>query len=265
MDSKHDIKGSINSRIAVEENIVMEEFCCDGGKESYEELAEARRLLKKRKRQILALAAVLIITTVAWVGAVAGLMPNWAKPKRMCGSPVLSDVHGVVPQLAQREKVFWNESRFTQEDRIMRGDPPDVVLRRIEENWRSLMPANDGFVAVPRTEKYKNLPPPLMDDKNMPRAIYDVAVFHQLRCLGEMLQSWVGFYYGQPRDEIFPSHVLHCYDYLRFGLMCGADTALEGSSDMMGQRLGMGTMGLGTTHVCRDWDALSEWMSGGFN
>lgn len=58
-------------------------------------------------------------------------------------------------------------------------------------------------------------------------------------------------------------HIFHCFDYLRQAVMCHGDTALEGAdeygvaegTDVMSH----GTYGIGTTHLCKDWDALYEY------
>ncbi|TDZ32283.1 Oxidase ustYa [Colletotrichum trifolii] len=156
--------------------------------------------------------------------------------------------------------IFWNDSTYTQEHSIMRHEPLEDVLRRIDETWNSLMPTNNGFVPIPHPERY-NLPPQMLDGDDKPMDDYSVSVYHQLHCLHAILRSWVAYFYGQEQKDLFPSHILHCFDYIRFGLMCGMDMALEGgnaASIAAGQRCG--TFGLGTTHVCRDWNTLYQWM-----
>lgn len=54
--------------------------------------------------------------------------------------------------------------------------------------------------------------------------------------------------------------MLHCFDFIRIQLMCVGDTALEGAdavSILKGKKTG--TIGLGSRHICRDWDALFDW------
>ena len=53
--------------------------------------------------------------------------------------------------------------------------------------------------------------------------------------------------------EEHPQHVYHCVEYLRQTIMCHGDTALEGSLDGL-----PGTSGWGTTHVCKDYDAVRQ-------
>jgi len=46
-------------------------------------------------------------------------------------------------------------------------------------------------------------------------------------------------------------HSAHCVDYIRQGIMCNADTSLEGTTDA--------GPGWGSKHVCKDYDALLGW------
>ena len=60
-------------------------------------------------------------------------------------------------------------------------------------------------------------------------------------------------------------HVHHCYDYLRQGIMCSGDMALEWPrTEPDGTRNAVD--GWDAIHVCRDWDAIWSYMSEvGFN
>jgi hypothetical protein len=55
------------------------------------------------------------------------------------------------------------------------------------------------------------------------------------------------------------NHIPHCFDYIRQGLMCSADTTLEfAKMDEHGQRI-RNVDGWGAEHQCRDWDAILKW------
>lgn len=57
-----------------------------------------------------------------------------------------------------------------------------------------------------------------------------------------------------------PEHILHCFDYIRMVIMCHGDTALEGSDPFaIARNDTSGTIGLGTTHICKNWDELLDW------
>lgn len=100
------------------------------------------------------------------------------------------------------------------------------------------------------------------------------------------MRSWIAYYYAE-KDPSFTQwidadHILHCLDYIRMSVMCHADTALEGSDPMsiargdravceISSRLRhlerransgeiiQGTSGLGSTHVCKNWDDVMSW------
>ena len=54
--------------------------------------------------------------------------------------------------------------------------------------------------------------------------------------------------------SVHNAHLLHCFDYLRQDIMCAADSILE-----LVDVDGTSTDGWGSTHQCRDFDALFEW------
>ena len=49
------------------------------------------------------------------------------------------------------------------------------------------------------------------------------------------------------------SHMQHCFDYIRQALICAADPTLEKRNDTIS-----GVKGWGTTHQCRDFEALKK-------
>lgn len=73
------------------------------------------------------------------------------------------------------------------------------------------------------------------------------------------MQSWLQFHYKKDQENS-AEHILHCFDYIRMGLICTADQALEGSDPFLAARGVNGTQRLGTKHVCRDWKALLKWV-----
>ncbi|RYC65091.1 hypothetical protein CHU98_g1123 [Xylaria longipes] len=62
-------------------------------------------------------------------------------------------------------------------------------------------------------------------------------------------------------DENLPadlrtSHMRHCIDLIRQGLMCSGDITLEVVDPDID-----GVHGFGTEHVCVDWEQLTQWTS----
>ena len=56
-------------------------------------------------------------------------------------------------------------------------------------------------------------------------------------------------------------HVQHCFDYLRQGIMCCGDVALEGAETTFPEG-GGGSDGWDARHVCRDYDAVYDYLEG---
>lgn len=80
---------------------------------------------------------------------------------------------------------------------------------------------------------------------------YMMTVFHQLHCLSYLAEHFQQGYGGIELDEEVAHHSAHCFNYLRQGIMCSADTTLEGKTDA--------GPGEGSEHECTDYDALLEW------
>ena len=78
-----------------------------------------------------------------------------------------------------------------------------------------------------------------------------VTVFHQLHCLSYLAEHYQQGYGGVALTKEVAHHTSHCFNYLRQGIMCTADTTLEGST-----KEGPGE---GSEHECVDYDALLEW------
>ncbi|EGD86998.2 uncharacterized protein TERG_03253 [Trichophyton rubrum CBS 118892] len=109
--------------------------------------------------------------------------------------------------------------------------------------WDSLVPIGQGTVRFPAGSK----------------KIYTLSVVHQLHCLWSIHQSYYGALQSRRRGDeqqhnhIGP-HMRHCFDYLRQGLMCAADSTLEPVDTRLG-----GVTGWGNERVCRDYTALKDW------
>ena len=54
------------------------------------------------------------------------------------------------------------------------------------------------------------------------------------------------------------NHIPHCFEYIRQGIMCSADTTLEKSRIEDG-KITRDVDGWGAEHECRDLDAIYQW------
>lgn len=59
----------------------------------------------------------------------------------------------------------------------------------------------------------------------------------------------------EDEPDMAEKHLAHCFDYIRQGIMCAADTTLEWSVTHPGALV----TGWGIAHQCRDWNGFEEW------
>ncbi|KAK3935494.1 hypothetical protein QBC46DRAFT_397396 [Diplogelasinospora grovesii] len=180
---------------------------------------------------LLALSNALLISTFA--GLILRHQSN--KPAT---SPKPADPSWMPPESYRTE--IW---RF----QTIYGEEPSNA---VEEAWTALIPKGKGFVAVNET----NLPDLPRLDKSKPSQIAMVTTFHQLHCL---YMTRAGYFAAKSGnlDEVNIPHLMHCWDYLRQGIMCSADTTLEwleGEDES-------GSTGWGYQHTCKDFGAIYAW------
>jgi hypothetical protein len=78
-----------------------------------------------------------------------------------------------------------------------------------------------------------------------------MTVYHQLHCLSYLVTHYQQGYAGVNLTDEVAHHTAHCFDYIRQGIMCSADTNLEGNTEA--------GPGEGSPHECKDYDAVLEW------
>jgi hypothetical protein len=109
-----------------------------------------------------------------------------------------------------------------------------------------------GYIVVPSASGY-DLPDPYSVplDRHTDGPGYMMTVFHQLHCLSYLAEHYQQGYAGVQLTDEVAHHTAHCFNYLRQGLMCNADTTLEGKTEA--------GPGEGSEHECVDYDALLQW------
>lgn len=119
-------------------------------------------------------------------------------------------------------------------------------------NWIELSSGSRGYVVVGDISKY-DLPTPydVAIDRYTDGQGFMMSAFHQLHCLSYITERFQQGYDGVKLTEKVAHHSAHCINYLRQGIMCSADTTLEGKTEA--------GPGEGSEHECTDWDALLEW------
>ena len=78
-----------------------------------------------------------------------------------------------------------------------------------------------------------------------------MSVFHQLHCLSYLAEHFQQGYGGVGLTKEVAHHSAHCFNYIRQGITCNADTTLEGKT-------GAGP-GEGSEHECVDYEKLLDW------
>jgi len=164
----------------------------------------------------------------------------------------------------QKKYTFVANDRYLHEDMFWDNHTTLTTLH----NWIELSAAGRGYIQVPDRELYDlGEPYTVPIDRRTDGPAYMMTVFHQLHCLvGFILtcpchetnnrQSYLAEHLQQGFSGIeltkeVAHHTAHCFDYIRQGIMCNADTSLEGSTEA--------GPGWGSEHVCKDYDAVLEW------
>jgi hypothetical protein len=105
--------------------------------------------------------------------------------------------------------------------------------------------------------------------------IFSVTLFHQLHCLAEIRKYYWLILDGILSDDLETfeevkgkarmlamnggEHVNHCIDYIRQGIMCSGDMAMEWPKEEKdGRRIAVD--GWGVPHECKSWDSISNYM-----
>ncbi|KAI0906608.1 hypothetical protein F4824DRAFT_371310 [Ustulina deusta] len=109
--------------------------------------------------------------------------------------------------------------------------------------WNELFPRGGGAVKVDPQWAIDNNVQHTQGYAPDGKAIYVVAMYHQLHCLAVIRTSLYQFHNGREQTDPW-SHIPHCLDALRQALQCLADPTLGGH---------------GALHECRDFEALKGW------
>ncbi|EJD46607.1 hypothetical protein AURDEDRAFT_184310 [Auricularia subglabra TFB-10046 SS5] len=100
------------------------------------------------------------------------------------------------------------------------------ISQDYDDVWKSSASAGRGFVRLGPESR-----------------LYELTMFHELHCLRALN-------YG---NALGPVHIHHCLNYLRQGVLCGADLTLE-AGDFAERDFTRDKVG--STHTCRDWSAV---------
>lgn len=183
------------------------------------------------------------------------------------------DINGIAPRFSQKVMAFAPDEKAT----AMVGHPEKA--NETKEYWKTFAPDDFGLLDL---EEYtaKNFPDMLRPSMQGDYKLVDTSMAHQLHCLQSIMEHVSGAmsgggHSGHPahshndihshskRMEDHSWHIGHCFDYIRQGIMCCGDTALEGQAISGAFPKGLqGSDGWGTKHVCKDYGEIKGWIEG---
>ncbi|CAF9908069.1 MAG: hypothetical protein ALECFALPRED_004213 [Alectoria fallacina] len=165
--------------------------------------------------------------------AVAGYLLGSLNHHAECESVYLADTISQVPIGPSRSILQYNSS-FAAPPRIEAGSEPV---------WDSMIPNGLGYIKDPITATETSV----------------LSAFHQLHCLYTVRRAFYSNSTIEDELEAFDlgkerkPHVAHCFDYLRQGILCSADSSMPAVDTVNG------FLGAGFPRQCRDFEELKGW------
>ncbi|RBQ92155.1 hypothetical protein VDGD_08198 [Verticillium dahliae] len=141
--------------------------------------------------------------------------------------------------------------------------PPNFATKVIKwESDPSFVPNNTAeFFEQQTVDKWQSLLP-VNAHRGDGETFSTTSMTHQLHCLFMMGRVYAGVTESRtaelPAD--YHAHFLHCIDYIRQGIMCSGDVALEPHTPEDADDLGAKDGGWNGLHVCKDYGQVLEYL-----
>ncbi|KAK0099975.1 hypothetical protein ONS95_013205 [Cadophora gregata] len=128
------------------------------------------------------------------------------------------------------------------------------VERAKDDAWSKLIPLGRGFIVMP-----VEVP---QEDGGVEVEIkhFCISMFHQLHCIASLKSAFESMINenGTSRLE-HTSHLAHCFDYLRQGIMCAGDMTLEPAFELAGEDAGTKAVnGWNVEHQCKNYQVMYD-------
>ncbi|KAK8049891.1 hypothetical protein PG994_011621, partial [Apiospora phragmitis] len=154
--------------------------------------------------------------------------------------------------------------RFTQQIKSFSPDPlylPDntseFFTNEVKQKWLDLVPPGLGYLKINNSEKYDDLPKPLVGyGENF---VVTTSITHQLHCLYAIAETYAAITSNNTQILMETWHMNHCFDYLRQSIMCSGDVALEGEQTTFPEGFD-GSDGWDAKHVCKDYSEVYAYL-----
>ncbi|KAK3351077.1 hypothetical protein B0H65DRAFT_567985 [Neurospora tetraspora] len=218
-----------------------------------------RERLRRLRLAVILLSSSLVLVVLGW-GLRELTGPRDVSVKSQFTDYVVKDTPEVFsPAIKATE---WKEVVFHNnfEDKTRWQGPPND---EVDKAWRDLY-IDIGVIKIPKedAEKLPNQTLPIPGEED--GYIVGLEVYHQLHCLDLIRKHFYPERYGGDRDmteqqrKEYWIHLEHCIDNLRQTIMCYSD--ISTIPWMYMERVHANFPSAKTTHICRDFDKLTEWM-----
>ncbi|KAK9418734.1 hypothetical protein SUNI508_07754 [Seiridium unicorne] len=164
------------------------------------------------------------------------------------------DVSGFAPRFTQKIVTFQPDPLFVPEN------GSEFFTRVVRQKWLDIVPKGLGYLDVKNPEKYQDLPQKLEGYKG--KYVVTTSMTHQLHCLYAIAEVFSA-YTSNDKERIpeeTPWHLAHCFDYIRQGIMCAGDIALEGKQTTFPEGF-VGSDGWDAKHVCKAYDEVLDYLN----
>ncbi|KAI1408817.1 hypothetical protein F5Y13DRAFT_194066 [Hypoxylon sp. FL1857] len=162
------------------------------------------------------------------------------------------DLTGFAPEFSQKVTTFSPDPAFVPEN------TSEFFSDETRQKWLSLVPKGLGYLQIKNPGDYDSLPTRL--DAFPDQFVVTSSMTHQLHCLYAIAEAYSALTSDVsrvPRET--PWHLNHCFDYLRQGIMCCGDVALEGEQTTFPEGFD-GSDGWDAKHVCKNYDEVYEYL-----
>ncbi|KAI2466003.1 hypothetical protein F4781DRAFT_407182 [Annulohypoxylon bovei var. microspora] len=162
------------------------------------------------------------------------------------------DLTGFAPEFSQKITTFSPDPGFVPEN------TSEFFSRETKQKWLSLVPKGLGYLKIKDAESYDNLPARLNSYHN--DFVVTSSMTHQLHCLYAIAEAYSALTSDVSRvPKETPWHLNHCFDYLRQGIMCCGDVALEGEQTSFPEGFD-GSDGWDAKHVCKNYEEVLDYL-----
>ncbi|KAH9898989.1 hypothetical protein F4778DRAFT_741851 [Xylariomycetidae sp. FL2044] len=163
------------------------------------------------------------------------------------------DLTGFAPEFSQKITTFSPDPGFVPEN------TSEFFDDATRQKWLDLVPRGLGYLEIEDPTAFDNLPTKLNSFPD--QFVVTSSMTHQLHCLYAIAEAYSALTSDNaskvPRET--PWHLNHCFDYLRQGIMCCGDVALEGEQTTFPEGFD-GSDGWDAKHVCKDYGQVYDYL-----